>query len=93
MGIRMALGATVGQVIRSAAAPAVSLSLAGVASGIVLALFLSRLLKSMIWGVTATDPVTFLCVAALLVAIAAAASLIPALRLTRLDPAETLRQE
>lgn len=93
MGIRMALGATVGQVIRAAAAPAISLSLAGVACGIVLALFVTGLLKSWIWGVTATDPVTFICVGALLVVMAAAASLIPALRLARLDPAGTLRQE
>lgn len=93
MGIRMALGATVRQVIEAAVRPAVILSLGGVLSGVILALLLSRLLKSMIWGVTATDPLTFASVAILLVAIAAIASLIPALRLTRLDPAETLREE
>jgi predicted permease len=93
MGIRMALGATVARIVRSAAAPAVVLSLCGVLSGVVLALFLSRVLKSMIWGVTPTDPLTFASVAILLVLIAAVAGLIPALRLARLDPAITLRQE
>ncbi len=93
MGIRLALGASVGNVLRAAAAPGIILSLAGIATGLVLALFATRLLKSMIWGITATDPVTFLGVAALLVCVAALASIVPALRLTRLDPAQTLRQE
>jgi hypothetical protein len=93
MGIRLALGATVRQVVEAAARPAIVLSLAGVAVGVILALFVSGLMKSMIWGVTATDPLTFVSVAVLLVAIAAIASLVPALRLTRLDPAETLREE
>jgi predicted permease len=93
MGIRLALGATTEKIVRTAAAPGIILSLAGIAGGLVLSLFATRLLKSFIWGVSATDSQTFLIVALLLVAIAAIASIIPALRLTRLDPAETLRQE
>ncbi len=93
MGIRMALGATIAEIIGSVAKPAVWLSLGGVASGLLLALFVSRLLKSMIWGVTATDPLTFVAVAILLVLIATLASIIPAMRLARLDPAVTLREE
>jgi ABC-type lipoprotein release transport system permease subunit len=51
------------------------------------------LLKSLIWGVAPTDPVTFATVALLLIGVAVAASIIPALRLVRLDPAQTLRSE
>jgi ABC-type antimicrobial peptide transport system permease subunit len=93
MGIRMALGASVGSVIKTAVAPGIFLSIAGIAAGLILALFATRLLKSLIWGVTATDPITFLSVALLLIAIAALSSALPALRLTRLDPAQTLRDE
>lgn len=93
MGIRLALGATTERVVRTAAAPGIMLALAGIACGLVLSLFATRLAKSFIWGVSATDSQTFVIVALLLVAVAAIASIIPALRLTRLDPAETLRQE
>lgn len=93
MGIRLALGATVGTVIRTAAGPGISLSLAGVGAGLIIALFTTRFLKSLIWGVPPTDPETFAIVAALLIAVATVSSLIPALRLVRLDPAQTLRQE
>ncbi len=93
MGIRMALGATVENVVRAAAAPGITLALLGIGAGLVLALFAARLLKSLIWGITPTDPFTFIVVAAILIAVAAASSIIPALRLTRLDPAVTLRDE
>ncbi len=93
MGIRLALGATANGVVRTAALPGIVLSIAGIGCGIVLALFATRLLKSLIWGVAATDPVTFAAVAALLIVVAALSSVIPALRLARLDPAQTLRQE
>jgi len=93
MGIRLALGATPKQVLRSAMAPGITLSLAGIASGVVLSLFATRLLKSLIWGVKGTDPLTFIIVAILLILVAAVSSALPALRLTRLDPAQTLRDE
>lgn len=93
MGIRLALGATTGDIVRSAAAPGIRLALFGIAAGLVLAIFAARLLKDLIWGVPATDPVTFAVVAALLVVVAAVSSMIPALRLLRLDPAVTLRDE
>jgi len=93
MGIRMALGATVENVVRAAAAPGIALALLGIGAGLVLALFATRLLKSLIWGVTPTDPLTFVVVAAILIAVAGFASILPALRLTRLDPAVTLRDE
>lgn len=93
MGIRLALGATARGIIRTAVAPGIVLAAAGVLCGLVLALFATRLLKSLIWGVAPTDPVTFVVVALLLITVAALSSLIPALRLARLDPAKTLRSE
>ena len=93
MGIRMALGATVQNVVRSAVAPGLTVSLAGVVAGLILGLVAARVLKSMIWGVSTTDPVTLIAVALLLLLVGGLSSLIPALRLTSLDPARTLRDE
>ncbi|MDQ2842037.1 MAG: ABC transporter permease, partial [Acidobacteriota bacterium] len=93
MGIRLALGATPRQVVRAAALPGITLSLAGIGCGVVLALFATRLLKGLLWGITGTDPLTFISVAMLLILVAAVSSALPALRLTRLDPAQTLRDE
>lgn len=93
MGIRLALGASVEKIIGTVTWPGVKISLAGIACGLLLSLFATRLLKSLIWGVSATDARTFVCVTALLLLVAALANVIPAVRLTRLDPAETLRQE
>jgi ABC-type antimicrobial peptide transport system permease subunit len=93
MGIGLALGATPMQVIGAAAIPGVMLSLGGTGFGIVLALFAVRLLKSQLWGVSGADPLTFVFVAVLIMFVAAVASLVPALQLSRLDPAETLREE
>ena len=92
MSIRMALGATVQGVIRTAALPGITLSIAGIAVGSVLALFATRLLKSLIWRVAPTDPMTFVVTAVLLVGVAAVASVVPAFRLARVDPAKTLHE-
>jgi predicted permease len=93
MGIRLALGATTENIVRVVAAPGILLSVAGIGAGLILAIFAARLLKSLIWGVSATDPVTFIVVALVLIAVAGLSSVIPALRLARLDPAQTLRDE
>jgi putative ABC transport system permease protein len=93
MGIRLALGATTRNVIRTVAAPGILLTLSGAAAGLILSLFAARLLKSLIWGVSAFDPVTFGTVALLLVVVAGFASLVPSFRLSSLDPAQTLRDE
>lgn len=93
MGIRLALGATTGDVVRATAASGIALAVAGIGAGLVLASFATRLLRSLIWGVTAYDPLTFLAVTSLLIAVAGVSSILPALRLTRLDPAVTLRSE
>jgi len=93
LGIRLALGATVGQAMRSVALPGVALAFAGVAAGSVLAGFASRLLQHIVWGVRPGDPLTFVLVGMGLLTVAAAASFLPTLRVIRLNAAETLRQE
>jgi predicted permease len=92
-GIRIALGSTLPRAIRDAALPGVSLALAGVVAGCVLAGLSSRVLEHLIFGVSSLDPVTYVGVAFGLLSVAAVASLIPALRLASLNPADTLREE
>jgi ABC-type antimicrobial peptide transport system permease subunit len=93
LGIRLALGATVSEAIRAVALPGLVLALAGVVVGSVLAGFTSQLLRHLVWGVRPGDPLTFAAVGMVLLTVAAAASFLPALRVTRLNPAQTLRQE
>jgi ABC-type antimicrobial peptide transport system permease subunit len=93
MGIRMALGARLREIFGSAVAPGLRLAALGTILGLALAAACSRLLTSFIYGVAPTDPATFVLVAAILLVVALAASAIAALRLLRLDPAMTLRQE
>jgi predicted permease len=93
LGIRLALGATVGQTIGSVMRPGVTLAMAGIAAGLVLSTGAAKLMKSLIFGVRENDPWTFAAVAGVLLVVAAAASLGPALRILRMDPAETLRSE
>jgi len=93
LGIRLALGASPGQVVRDVVMPGIVLAAVGVTIGAAAALAVVRLLQSFLWGVTATDPLTFAVVIATLLAVALIASLIPAARVLRLDPALTLRAE
>jgi predicted permease len=93
LGIRLALGATAGQAIATIVVPGVLLAIIGLAIGIGAAFAVSRLLQSFVWGVAPTDAVTFVAVVATLLGVALLASLIPALRVLRLDPAKTLRAE
>jgi predicted permease len=92
IGIRLALGATARQTMRAIAAPGIVLSIAGVAVGLFAAAATARLLQSFVWGVSTSDPLTFGGVALLLLAVSAAASVIPTVRILRLDPATTLRE-
>ena len=94
IGIRMALGARTNQVLGLVIGHALRLIVAGVAAGVGLALGLTRYLKTLLYGVTATDALT-LCapVAFLMAAVALSASYFPALRASRLDPSKTLRCE
>ena len=93
MGIRLALGSTGRRAVLTAALPGWAMTLAGLAAGLVLARVGVHVLDSLIYGVPATDAITFASAAALLVAVGALASLIPALGLLTLDPIEALREE
>jgi putative ABC transport system permease protein len=93
IGIRLALGANVRQAMAVVVAPGIILAAVGVLLGAAGALAVARLLRSFLWGVTPTDPVTFSAVVVALLAVALIASIIPALRVLRLDPALTLRAE
>ncbi|HEY5479854.1 MAG TPA: FtsX-like permease family protein, partial [Verrucomicrobiae bacterium] len=93
IGIRLALGATARQTIAGAMRPGILLSIVGIGVGLGMSLVAVRFLRSMLWGVRETDPVTFVATAAILLVVAALASLAPALRILRMDPAATLRNE
>ena len=93
LGIRLALGATARQAMMVVIAPGLLLAAAGVAIGGAGALAAVRLLRSFLWGVTPYDPLTFAAVLGVLLGVALVASVIPALRVLRLDPASTLRAE
>ncbi len=93
IGIRMALGASVGDAITIAMKPGITFAVVGVAIGIGLALATVRLLQHLLWGVRPMDPETFAITGIGLFIVAALATLLPALRLLRLDPAQTLRDE
>jgi predicted permease len=93
IGIRMALGATVHDILRSVLGHGVRLAAAGVAVGCVGALALTRFLESVVFGVSTVDPATFTGVALFLLALATVASLIPAVRAARLNPMRTLRSD
>jgi putative ABC transport system permease protein len=93
MGIRMALGASAGDVRRLILAQGMKPALAGVAGGIAGALIATRLLSSMLFHVSPMDPSTFAAVATGLIGVAALACLIPAMRATRIDPTIALRRE
>jgi putative ABC transport system permease protein len=92
-GVRIALGAGRGQVLALVVRQGMTLALAGAGLGLVGAFALTRLLASQLFAVEATDPATFLAVAGLLVTVALAATLLPALRATRAEPMRVLRQD
>ena len=93
LGIRMALGAARDDILRLVVGQGLRLALAGVVIGILGALALTRFMASMLYGVRATDPVTFIAVALAVTGTALLASLIPARRATRVDPMAALRCE
>ncbi|MGE5837418.1 MAG: ADOP family duplicated permease, partial [Acidobacteriota bacterium] len=90
-GIRIALGATAGGTIRRVAAGGLALAAVGTVIGGVLSLAIVRLVQSFLVGVQPRDPMTYAGVALFLLIVATVASVLPALRILKLDPAETLR--
>jgi putative ABC transport system permease protein len=93
IGIRMAMGADRGQVLGLVVRRGLGLAAIGVAIGLAAALALSRLVAGLLYDVTATDPVTFGIVPIVLLAVAALASLVPAIRAVRVSPLVALRSE
>ena len=91
IGVRMAMGAERGAVMRMVLGQGLGLVLAGLALGLAGAVLLSRLVERLLFGVPATDPVTYVAVAVLLLAVAAAACLLPARRAASVDPLVALR--
>jgi putative ABC transport system permease protein len=93
IGIRRALGAQTGHVLRLVLRQGGRLVALGIGAGVVGALALTRFLAAMVYGVSPRDPLTFVAIAALLAAIAAIACLLPARRAARVDPMAALRTE
>ena len=93
LGVRIALGASAPQTIASVMKPGILLALLGAGAGYLLSRATVRFLEHLLWGVRPTDPMAFAAAAAILLLAAALASLAPALRILRLDPAQTLRNE
>jgi ABC-type antimicrobial peptide transport system permease subunit len=93
LGLRLALGAAPSDLRRLVVANGMKLTLIGAAFGTVAAFAVARLISSLLFGIKATDAVTFTGVCVLLVFAALPATYIPALRATRVDPMETLRCE
>jgi putative ABC transport system permease protein len=93
LGVRMALGATGADVSRLVVMQGLKPAIVGVAIGVVGAVFASRLLRTMLFGVTPVDPLTFAVVPPALLAVAALACYVPAMRAVRLDPTTALRAE
>ena len=93
IGIRMALGATGAHILRSVVQEGLRIVVIGTAIGLMLAAALSRSLSSFVFGVGVLDPVTFVGVAVVLMGVALAASYIPAVRATRVNPVESLSSE
>jgi ABC-type antimicrobial peptide transport system permease subunit len=91
IGIRMALGASQGKILSLVVRQGMALAFTGVTIGLAAAFLLTRLIRSLLFGVESTDPVTFVEISLLLAFIALLASYVPALRASRIDPMVCLR--
>jgi ABC-type antimicrobial peptide transport system permease subunit len=93
IGVRLAMGARTRDIIKLVSITTLALVAAGLLSGTLVSLALTRLLRYQLWGIGPTDPATFVAVIALLSAVSLAACLIPARRATRVNPTEALRMD
>jgi putative ABC transport system permease protein len=93
IGIRMALGAQTGAVLKLAVGYGLKLVIPGLVIGLVIAFALTRVMTSLLFGVTPTDPATFTLISLILLVVALVASYIPARRATKVDPIIALRYQ
>jgi len=93
LGIRLALGAQRGDVFRLVLNDGMKMALIGIAIGLVSAFWITRLMSSLVYGISTTDPLTFIFITLLLIAITSLACFIPARRATQVDPLVALRHE
>jgi putative ABC transport system permease protein len=93
IGVRIALGAQRGDVLRLVAREGMIIALAGIGAGLVVAYAISRVIASLLYGIHAHDLITFAGVAIILMIVAAIACYVPAIRATRIDPIVALRYE
>jgi ABC-type antimicrobial peptide transport system permease subunit len=91
-GIRIALGATRGRILRGVLGEGAILAMTGVVIGVACGVVCTRALQNYVYGVSTLDPITFTSVGVLLITVAAAASVVPALRAVRLNPTVALRE-
>jgi putative ABC transport system permease protein len=93
IGIRMALGASHKSVLRLVVGQGIVLASVGVAIGVVASFFLTKFMATLLFGVSPTDPITFVAISVLLIAVSIVASVIPARRAMKVDPMVALRYE
>jgi len=92
LGIRMALGSTSSRAVAVAAVPGIALALIGVGIGLAAARATATIRRHLVWGVSTGDPLTFLLAATVVLLVAVVATLVPTLRIVRLNPIKSLRQ-